>query len=418
MSSNLPINQSNITAPTPQNTPLTSAPVAPGLSRPTVPDISEAIEEDDDSEGDEAGGPDFQQAMLGMVQGRLASLLGKSSGYIESLPVEVKRTLEGLKGVQAEYEKLQKEFKLEMWELERKYLAKYQPVFDRRRDIVAGKATVTEEEVAAGEEISREDDEDYVPLVVPATPTTDIKGVPEFWLTALRNHLGISELITDRDAGALKHLTDVTVTYIQEEKKTGFVLHFHFAPNEYFTNQVLTKTYLYQDEVGYSGDFLYDRAVGDTIHWKEDKDLTKEIEIKKQRNKNTNRTRVIRKTRPTESFFNFFSPPQPPPAVDEDDEDEEDEDELDDIEERLELDYQIGEDIKERIIPRAVDFFTGKALEFEGAEIDDEDEEDFEDIDSDDVDDDDEVSLDSPTSSPPSLSFSPICSYCHCGAYS
>lgn len=104
-----------------------------------------------------------------------------------------------------------------------------------------------------------------------------------------------------------------------------------------------------QDEVGYSGDFLYDRAVGDTIHWKEDKDLTKEIEIKKQRNKNTNRTRVIRKTRPTESFFNFFSPPQPPPPVDEEDEDEEDEDELEDIEERLELDYQIGEDIKERV---------------------------------------------------------------------
>lgn len=120
MSSNRPINQSNITAPTPQNTPLTTASVAPGLSRPTVPDISEAVEEDGDSDDDETGGPDFQQAMLGMVQGRLASLLGKSSGYIESLPVEVKRTVEGLKGVQSEYEKLQKEFKLEMWELERK----------------------------------------------------------------------------------------------------------------------------------------------------------------------------------------------------------------------------------------------------------------------------------------------------------
>ena len=30
------------------------------------------------------------------------------------------------------------------------------------------------------------------------------------------------------------------------------------------------------------------------------------------------------------------------------------------LEERLELDYQIGEDLKDRIVPHAVDYFTGK----------------------------------------------------------
>ena len=40
-----------------------------------------------------------------------------------------------------------------------------------------------------------------------------------------------------------------------------------------------------QEEVGYGGDFVYDKAVGHEIKWKEDKDLTKKIEIKKQRNK-------------------------------------------------------------------------------------------------------------------------------------
>ena len=48
---------------------------------------------------------------------------------------------------------------------------------------------------------------------------------------------------------------------------------------------MLDKTYLYQEEVGYAGDFVYDRAIGTEIKWKEDKDLTKEFEIKKQRNK-------------------------------------------------------------------------------------------------------------------------------------
>lgn len=63
-----------------------------------------------------------------------------------------------------------------------------------------------------------------------------------------------------------------------------------------------------------------------------------------------------------------------------------DEDEVaSDIEERLELDYQLGEDIKEKLIPRAIDWFTGEALAYEefedteDAELDDEDDEDDED---------------------------------------
>lgn len=88
---------------------------------------------------------------------------------------------------------------------------------------------------------------------------------------------------------------------------------------------------------------------------------------------------------PTESFFNFFSPPKPPTEGDE-------EDAVSDIEERLELDYQLGEDIKEKLIPRAIDWFTGEALQFEeiGEEIDEDDEFDFDDEDDEDEDDDDD----------------------------
>lgn len=95
----------------------------------------------------------------------------------------------------------------------------------------------------------------------------------------------------------------------------------------------------------------------------------------------------MKKTVPTESFFNFFSPPTPP-----DEEEEADED----IEERLELDYQLGEDIKEKLIPRAIDWFTGEALQFENledfdeGEFEDEDDEEDDDLDDDDRDEDDE----------------------------
>ena len=92
----------------------------------------------------------------------------------------------------------------------------------------------------------------------------------------------------------------------------------------------------------------------------------------------TKQTRIVKKTVPTESFFNFFDPPKAPGEDDEDDV-------ASDVEERLELDYQLGEDIKEKLIPRAIDWFTGEALQYE--EMEDEIQEgDFEDEDDDDED--------------------------------
>ena len=91
---------------------------------------------------------------------------------------------------------------------------------------------------------------------------------------------------------------------------------------------------------------------------------------------------------PTESFFNFFAPPDAP--------DDEEEDATSDIEERLELDYQLGEDIKEKLIPRAIDWFTGEALQFEefddgdDAELDEEDDDEDEDEEEAESDEDDE----------------------------
>ena len=48
---------------------------------------------------------------------------------------------------------------------------------------------------------------------------------------------------------------------------------------------------------------VYERAEGTVIAWKEEKDLTKRTEIKKQRNKTTNRTRVVKKVSPRIYLF-------------------------------------------------------------------------------------------------------------------
>ena len=105
-------------------------------------------------------------------------------------------------------------------------------------------------------------------------------------------------------------MTDIRLSYL-EESQPGFKLHFTFSPNDFFNDNELTKTYFYQvchvylfslckltpdcaqEKVGYGGDFVYDKAIGYTIKWKEDKDLTTKVEIKKQRNKSTQMPPVL-----------------------------------------------------------------------------------------------------------------------------
>ncbi|KAM0181063.1 hypothetical protein ACHAPF_001804 [Botrytis cinerea] len=331
--------------------------------------------------------------LVEMIQGKLGSLVGRSSGYVESLPTPVRRRVAGLKGVQKEHSKLEAEFQEEVLELEKKYFAKFTPLYQKRAKIVNGEVEPTEEEIKSGEEDDEEHDAEQAEKVDESAEK--ISGIPEFWLSAMKNQVSLAEMITDRDEAALKDLTDIQMEYLD---KPGFRLIFQFADNEFFTNKTITKTYFYQNESGYGGDFIYDHAEGDKINWKEGKDLTVRVESKKQRNKNTKQTRVVKKTVPTESFFNFFSPPKAPT-------DEDDDDLASDIEERLELDYQLGEDIKEKLIPRAIDWFTGEALQFE--ELDDdleegdfEDEDDEEDMSEDRDDDEDESDEDDDAAKP------------------
>ncbi len=331
--------------------------------------------------------------LVSMIQGKLGSLVGRSSGYIESLPAPVRRRVAGLKGVQKEHSKLEVELQEEVLQLEKKYFARFTPLYEKRAKIVNGAAEPTEEEVKSGEqeEEGGEDETDKTESADEDKSNEKIAGIPEFWLSAMKNQVSLAELITDRDETALKSLTNIRMEYLD---RPGFRLIFEFAENEFFTNKIITKTYYYQEESGYGGDFIYDHADGDKIDWKAGKDITVRVESKKQRNKSeyprqlpctltysvadTKQTRVVKKTVPTDSFFNFFDPPKAPG---------EGEDEVSsDVEERLELDYQLGEDIKEKLIPRAIDWFTGEALQFE--EIDEDLEEgDFEDEDDEEDDD-------------------------------
>ncbi len=222
--------------------------------------------------------------LVSMIQGKLGTLVGRSSGYVESLPAPVRRRVAGLKGVQKEHAKLEGEFQEEVLQLEKKYFAKYTPLYEKRAKIVNGASEPTENEVKAGEpdEEGENDEPGKAEKAGGGQAVDDMAGIPEFWLSAMKNQVSLAELITDRDEPALKLLTDIRMEYLE---KPGFRLIFEFAENDFFSNKTITKTYFYQEESGYGGEFIYDHAEGDKIEWKAGRDLTVRVESKKQRNK-------------------------------------------------------------------------------------------------------------------------------------
>ncbi|KAL7751794.1 histone chaperone [Sorochytrium milnesiophthora] len=322
-----------------------------------------------------------QSALLSMLN---AGLIGRPSDYVPSLGKDVKRRLNALKNYQLEHSKIEREFHKEVMELEKKYHALYAPLYEKRAAVISGDVEPTDEECTVPETVedftkmeSEEGDEAETKEAEEA-----VKGVPGFWLTALSNHPHIAQMITQEDEKVLSHLKDIRASYL--EGNPGFRLEFVFTPNEYFSNETLTKTYyLSEPEDIEANDYVYDKAEGTTINWKEGKDLSVRIETKKQRHKSTNKTRVVKMTLPAETFFTFFSPPKAP--SDDEEITEEDAQELD---ERFELDYQIGEDIKEKIVQDALGWFTGDAVDYDDDdEFDDMDDEDMDDEDDDEEDD-------------------------------
>jgi hypothetical protein len=84
----------------------------------------------------------------------------------------------------------------------------YEPIYSRRAAIIAGSAEPTAEEIEAGQAADSDcDDSDCESSHGKITEIKEggdakadaVKGIPEFWLTALKNSRSIVELITEAD---------------------------------------------------------------------------------------------------------------------------------------------------------------------------------------------------------------------------
>jgi len=325
--------------------------------------------------------------LMAAVQQKCSELVGESSGYIESLPPQVQRRIKSLKNLQVEYTKIEQDFFVEVAALEAKFAALYKPLLEKRADIVNGKYEPTDKECEWDTDEEEDEDGDNIKLDSKEDDSQEIKkkpagadaasekeqvtGIPDFWLTIFRNVDILEDMIEKHDEPLFNHLLDVKAVY-NDNRGLDFTLEFHFSENEYMTNKVLTKSYTVECKMDDADPFSFDgpsivKTTGCKIDWKKGKNLTVKTVKKKQRHKGRGQTRTVTKTVRNESFFNFFTPPD----IDDKPVDDVDEDAT---LEAITADFFKAQFLKDRVIPQAVLFFTGEALE----DDDDDDEEEEE----------------------------------------
>lgn len=141
----------------------------------------------------------------------------------------------------------------------------------------------------------------------PTTDETVPNGIPNFWMSIFKFVPCFDKLVKDEDEDVLKHLTNIAVTS-KPLPDMSFTLEFHFSPNEYFSNQILTKEYLMKcfpdsdEPFSFDGPEIY-KSIGCKINWMDGKDLTVKKTDEASATGDSQNMAI-------ESFFNFFNPPE------------------------------------------------------------------------------------------------------------
>jgi nucleosome assembly protein 1-like 1 len=332
--------------------------------------------------------------ILQHFQSRLTDLVGQSSGYLESLPKAVQERVKALKNLHSKHVDLEKQFNAEVTALEKKYNALYAPLYDRRSTIVTGAGEPTAEELVEVKKEEESEPKKEETTAVAVDEGKDIKGIPEFWSSAIKHHPEFAQMTTERDEEALKHLVDLKVSTVEGEPHS-FSLEFYFSDNEFFEDKLIKKTYILKESPE-DGEVVYDHVDATEIKWKPGKNLCVKKVTRQQKGKGGRRggrggggkPQSITVEQPCESFFNFFNPESAfEMLMGAEGMEEEDEDQFgpEGFQDFLEADYELGLEFKDKIIPHGVQWFTGEAAlgyymdEFGEEDEDDEEEEEDED---------------------------------------
>jgi len=139
-------------------------------------------------------------------------LLKKYSLLLEKLPEQHKDKISNIHKKEQNFSQINSQFEEEVKQLELKFDKLFSEALKERR-----------------EEILKAKDD-----------------FPNFWLNALSNHKIFKDFIAPSDEDALKSLIDIR--YEKLSDGTSFKLIFEFDKNEYFTDSLLEKTFIINEE--------------------------------------------------------------------------------------------------------------------------------------------------------------------------
>jgi len=216
------------------------------------------------------------------------------------LPPAVKNRVDALETLHLAAGEIDSGLKKERIAIEKRRNALKTPIYQNRAKIISG-----EVEPETNAELGSEGE----------------KGIPEFWFTCLVNHPATTQLVAETDEEALGFLKDVTCEY--NEDFTSFRLDFSFAENPFFSNAILSKTYVLSPDI-LDNQPSVEEVTGTPIEWKESKNLcVKETKkkMKAKSGKNKGQVKIKTTSEPVASFFHYFADPS---TAEEDEEEEED----------------------------------------------------------------------------------------------
>jgi len=274
------------------------------------------------------------------------------------LPPIMLGRVNAVKNLQLSNLKEETEYYREVHLLDAKFQAQFDEIYKQRAKVISGDHEPSGAELEWPDEKEVDVEGDLAKKVEGMTLhpdfPADAKGLPKFWLHAFKNanEECLAGLIEPHDEPVLEYLSDITVAW--HPNGTGFTLSFHFNENPYFTNKVLTKEYFLRDGPDPESPLLYDGpeiigCKGCFVAWKDGMDVTvTSVSIGwKESVSVIEGSETGPKVIETGSFFTFFDPPEGDcPDVDD--------------KKALSADYDLGFAIKEKIIPRAVLYFTGE----------------------------------------------------------
>uniref|UniRef100_A0A2K6EH62 Nucleosome assembly protein 1 like 3 n=1 Tax=Propithecus coquereli TaxID=379532 RepID=A0A2K6EH62_PROCO len=179
------------------------------------------------------------------------------------------------------------------------------------------------------------------------------KGIPDYWLTVLKNVDKLGPMIQKYDEPILKFLSDVSLKFSKPGQPVSYTFEFHFLPNPYFRNEVLVKTYMIRSKPDHNDPFFswgweIEDCKGCKIDWRRGKDVT--VTTTESRTTATGEIEIQPRVVPNASFFNFFSPPEIP--------------KIGKLEPRedaiLDEDFEIGQILHDNVILKSIFYYTGE----------------------------------------------------------